>query len=126
LPRPAKNPKTTRLDGHHTVGFRQDADDIVHPSHFPNRDLFSELEVLETRPAGNQACSLALEYLQTQERRGTVADQLNAVGVEADGVRLDGLTLPRVQKPVEHLQSKLSIVGVNVAQALARNEQNEF
>ena len=55
----------SRSDGHHAVGFHQHSHNVVHSSDLTNRYLFSELEVLETSPAGNQANTLALEYLQT-------------------------------------------------------------
>jgi hypothetical protein len=58
---------------------------------------------------------LALEYPQAQQCGRSLTEQLNAIGVKADGLRLDGQGLEGVQEAIEHLQPKRSVSGIDVA-----------
>jgi len=104
------------------VCLRHEPGDVVHPAYFPHRHLIAQAIVLKAGSAGNHAHPLAVEYSQTQQCWRPMTDQLDTVGVEADGLRLHGLALQRVQEPVKHLQPKWPVGGINLAKPFPRHE----
>jgi len=118
--------KRDELDTHHAVRLSQQSDDIIHPAHLSCRNLSAQAKVFQTCSAGNQPNALSLEYPKAQERGRAVTDQPDALGIEADGMRFDGLTLERVQEPIEHLQAKLLVRRSDVAQTFSSYQQNEL